>query len=52
MTVTLTILQYIVLGAINRRRDRDNPKPETYTNEMKAAERDLGDNATFFRFTL
>ncbi|KEF63294.1 uncharacterized protein A1O9_01271 [Exophiala aquamarina CBS 119918] len=52
MTVSLTIIQYIVLGAINRRRDRDHPKPEAYTQEMKAAERDLGDNASFFRFTL
>jgi len=52
MTVTLTIIQYIILGAINRKRDRDHPKPETYTEEMKAAERDLGDNASFFRFTL
>lgn len=52
MTITLVVLQYIILSAINRKRDRDHPKPEEYTEEMKAAERDLGDNASFFRFTL
>ncbi|KAK5046504.1 hypothetical protein LTR84_008307 [Exophiala bonariae] len=52
MTLILTVFQYFVLSAINRRRDRDNPKPEEYTQEMKDQERDLGDDASFFRFTV
>lgn len=52
MTLVLTVVQYVALSAINRRRDRDNPSPEEYTQEMKAEERDLGDGASFFRFTV
>lgn len=52
MTLILTVFQAVVLSAINRRRDRDNPRPEEYTQEMKDQEKDLGDDATFFRFTI
>ncbi|KAF4551340.1 MFS-type transporter-like protein 23 [Elsinoe fawcettii] len=36
----------------NRRRDRLYKKPSDYTVEEKAAEREKGDHATFFRFTV
>lgn len=36
----------------NRRRDREYKKPEEYTIEEKALEREKGDDATFFRFTV
>jgi hypothetical protein len=52
MTLILTVFQYFVLSAVNRRRDRENPKPEEYTQEMKDQEKDLGDDASFFRFTI
>lgn len=52
MSVILIIFQFFHLGAINRRRDRENPKPEDYTPEMKALEVDKGDRATFFRYAL
>ena len=47
----------IYLRRENARRDRyavDNglPAPENYTEEMREAEREKGDNATFFRYVI
>jgi hypothetical protein len=39
------------LGKDNRRRD-DVKKWEVYTDEEKIAQRDLGDYASFWRYTL
>lgn len=36
----------------NARRDREYKRPEEYTTEEKLLERHLGDNATFFRYTV
>jgi hypothetical protein len=36
----------------NARRDREYKAPELYTIEEKLAERERGDNATFFRYTV
>ena len=36
----------------NTRRDREYKKPEGYTAEERALEREKGDAATFFRFTV
>lgn len=52
MSVAGIIFNYIHLSAINRRRDRENPKPEDYTPEMKALEVDKGDHASFFRYAI
>ena len=36
----------------NKRRDREHKPPAEYTAEEKAAERELGDNASFFRYVV
>ncbi|KAG8839992.1 hypothetical protein FRB91_006635 [Serendipita sp. 411] len=53
----LSLFMTIYLRRENARRDRvaqENgwPAPENYTEEMKEAEREKGDNASFFRYTI
>jgi hypothetical protein len=36
----------------NARRDAEHKRPEEYTTEEKDLERERGDNATFFRYTV
>lgn len=36
----------------NARRDREYKAPDQYTTEEKTLEREKGDNATFFRYTV
>jgi hypothetical protein len=52
MACLLSIFMTIMLRRENARRDRENKRPEEYTTEEKAAERHLGDNASFFRYTV
>lgn len=52
MACLLSIFLTIVLRRENARRDRVNKRPEDYTAEEKAAERHLGDHASFFRYTV
>lgn len=53
MSLILSIFMYMYLRYENARRDRVYPKkPEEYTDEERFAERECGDNASFFRYTL
>jgi len=52
MACVLSILMTIYLRRENARRDREYKPPSEYTEEEKAAEREKGDNATFFRYTV
>lgn len=52
MAITLSIFMTIYLRRENARRDRLYKPPSEYTEEEKALEREKGDNATFFRYTI
>jgi hypothetical protein len=56
MSAVLTIFMSLYLRRENARRDKwgveNNMLPESYTEEQKLAEREKGDNATFYRFTV
>ena len=56
MSLVLSIFMHIYLRRENARRDRlaleNNLQPEDYTEEQKHAERDKGDYASFFRYTI
>ncbi|KAI5459562.1 major facilitator superfamily domain-containing protein [Mariannaea sp. PMI_226] len=52
MACILAIWMTIYLRRENVRRDRIHKPPSEYTESEKIAERDRGDDATFFRFTV
>jgi len=56
MSAVLTVFMTLYLRRENARRDQlaleKNLQPEDYTEEQKLAERDMGDNATFYRYTV
>lgn len=52
MAATLSIFMTIYLRRENARRDREYKPPSEYTEEEKVAEREKGDNASFFRYTV
>jgi len=53
MSTVLCAIMTIYLRRENARRDQVYPKkPSEYTTEEKHAERELGDNASFFRYTV
>jgi hypothetical protein len=56
MSAVLTTLMTLYLRRENRRRDAlaasINKLPEQYTEEERFAERENGDNATFYRYTV
>ncbi|KAG2017538.1 high-affinity nicotinic acid transporter [Coprinopsis cinerea AmutBmut pab1-1] len=56
MSTVLCIIMHIYLRRENARRDREMAAKgltlDTYTEEMRVAERERGDYATFFRYTL
>ena len=52
MAMVLSIWMTIWLRRENARRDREYKPPSEYTEEEKTAERERGDNATFFRYTI
>ena len=52
MSMILQIIMTTYLRRENARRDRENKAPEEYTTEEKALQRERGDNATFFRYTV
>jgi hypothetical protein len=51
MSIALSTFMTIYTRRENARRDAAHKDPKLYTEEEKNAERDLGDNATFFRYT-
>ena len=52
MSVVLSTIMTIYLRRENARRDRENKPLEKYSGADKAAEREKGDYATFFRYTV
>ncbi|KAH6664264.1 high-affinity nicotinic acid transporter [Halenospora varia] len=56
MSFLLSLFMTIYLRRENRRRDQwaieNNMMPESYTDEQKFLEREKGDNASFFRYTI
>lgn len=52
MACCLTIFMTLYLRKENARRDREYKAPEEYSEDEKVAEREKGDNATFFRYTV
>jgi hypothetical protein len=52
MALVLSAVMYTYLRRENARRDREYKPPSEYTEEEKVAEREKGDLATFFRYTI
>lgn len=56
MSFLLTCFMTLYLRRENARRNQwaidNNKQPENYTEEEKTAEREKGDNATFYRYTV
>lgn len=52
MSICLQTFMTIYLRKENARRDREYKAPSEYTEAEKEAEREKGDNATFFRYTV
>ncbi|KAF2842866.1 major facilitator superfamily transporter [Patellaria atrata CBS 101060] len=52
MSTTLSTFMTFYLRRENARREREYKRPEEYTAEEKFLEREKGDNATFFRYTI
>ena len=52
MAMVLSIFMTIYLRRENARRDREYKPPSEYTEDERLAERERGDNATFFRYTI
>lgn len=52
MAACLSIFMTIYLRRENARRDRMHKPPSEYTEAEREAERELGDNASFFRYTV
>ncbi|KAH6880027.1 major facilitator superfamily domain-containing protein [Thelonectria olida] len=52
MAFTLGIWMMVYLRRENARRDREHKDPSEYSEEEKSAERERGDHATFFRYTV
>ncbi|KAK4463047.1 putative high-affinity nicotinic acid transporter [Cladorrhinum samala] len=52
MALILSLWMTIYLRRENARRDREYKAPSEYTEEEKHAEREKGDYATFFRYTI
>ncbi|VUC20936.1 unnamed protein product [Clonostachys rosea] len=52
LALLLCTLMTIYLRRENARRDREYSSPENYTAEQRYIEREYGDNATYFRYTI
>lgn len=52
MSTILATGMTLYLRRENARRDREYKAPSEYTDEEKNLEREAGDNATFFRYTV
>ncbi|KAM7199010.1 high-affinity nicotinic acid transporter [Rhypophila sp. PSN 637] len=52
MALILSVFMTIYLRRENARRDREYKPPSEYTEEERALEREKGDNASFFRYTV
>ncbi|KAK4120987.1 MFS general substrate transporter [Parathielavia appendiculata] len=52
MALVLSVIMMLYLKKENARRDREYKPPSEYTEEERVAERERGDYATFFRYTV
>ncbi|TLD17981.1 hypothetical protein PspLS_10562 [Pyricularia sp. CBS 133598] len=52
MSLVLSILMHLYLRRENSRRDKAYKPPSEYTEEERVAQRTLGDDAEFFRYTI
>jgi hypothetical protein len=52
LALILIIIQIGCLTHINKKRDEAYGSPDGYTSDMKRAESDLGNDASFFRYTI
>lgn len=52
MSCCLSLFMTLYLRRENARRDREHKAPETYTEAERVTERERGDLATFFRYTV
>lgn len=52
MSTALSIFMTLYLRRENRRRDAEYKSPASFTEEEQLAQREKGDNATFFRYTV
>jgi hypothetical protein len=52
MALCLSVYMTLYLRRENARRDREHKPPSEYTEEERVMEREKGDDATFFRYTV
>jgi MFS family permease len=52
LSLIFIILQMIILTRINKKRDEKYGPPENYTADLRRAEMDEGDKASFFRYSV
>ncbi|KAH7121811.1 major facilitator superfamily domain-containing protein [Dactylonectria estremocensis] len=52
LAFTLCAVMTLYLRRENARRDREFAPPDQYTDEQRNLEKEMGDNATFFRYTI
>lgn len=52
LALIFIIIQMVCLTRINKKRDEAYGSPEGYTSDMKRAESDRGNDASFFRYTI
>lgn len=52
MACILSIFMTVYLRRENARRDKQHKRPEEYTVEELGPERELGDNASYFRYII
>lgn len=52
MALTLVILQMLMLSRVNKNREEEFGDPALYTRDMRRAEMEKGDRASFFRYSI
>lgn len=52
MSFILVALQMLILSRINKKRTEEHGDPALYTQDMRRAEMDKGDQASFFRYAI
>jgi hypothetical protein len=52
LALIFIVIQMFILKAINKKRDEQYGPPDAYTSDMRRAEMDRGDQASFFRYSI
>jgi hypothetical protein len=52
LALGLCVVMTLYLRRENARRDREYAPPDQYSDDQRHQERDAGDNATFYRYTI